>query len=109
MPFSRIPHTRQYTSDDWRIMYEALKIAAQTLDRDIKTHEHSDRLARAVMDFFKRGIRDTGVLATLAVSRERSIEHHSRRELRVTSSLYGRLRYHKEMRRTSPRERTIRN
>jgi hypothetical protein len=108
MPFSRIIYYAQYTSDDWRTMHEALKIAAQTLDRDIKTHEHSDRLARTIMDFFKRGIRDTGVLATLAVSRERSIEHHSRRELRVTSSPYGRLTYLKELSRTA-KERTIRN
>ncbi|MGH7003891.1 MAG: hypothetical protein ACREIP_08085 [Alphaproteobacteria bacterium] len=70
MLFSNPLYASQYTSEDWRIMREAHMLASHILARHHQKHEHSERLARTVMNFFDRGIRDIETLSTLAANRE---------------------------------------
>lgn len=58
-----------YSSEDWRLMQNALLAAAKKLDRD-QCHEDTDRLARRVMTLFDRGLRDAEVIARAAANQE---------------------------------------
>lgn len=78
-----------YSTSDWQIMSEAHLLASNSLERDPKNHEHSDRLARAVMDLYSRNIKDVGVLSTLAANRERSLEAKAYKETRGFRRMAG--------------------
>lgn len=54
-------------------MTVAHRMASKNLNRHPKNHEHSDRLARTVMNFYQRGVHNVGLLAILSANRERSV------------------------------------
>lgn len=88
MPNSFFKHDG-YSVSDWKILSEAHLLASKSLDRDPKNHQHSDRLARAVMDLYSRNIKDVGVLSTLAANRERSLEAKAYKETRGFRRMAG--------------------
>jgi hypothetical protein len=61
---------------------EAHRLASQALNRHPVNHEHSERLAQTIVNFFDRGIRDPGVLSTLAVNRENAMEEKKLKAVR---------------------------
>ena len=65
-------------------MTDAHRLASKHLNCHPKNHEHSNRLARSIMSFYDRGIKDVGVLSTLATNREKSLETKEQKELRQT-------------------------
>ncbi|NTS31372.1 hypothetical protein HQ945_08910 [Phyllobacterium sp. BT25] len=60
-----------YTADEWRLMQAAHLAASEALGRSPSSHENADRLARRVILFFDRGLRDEAALAYAAASVER--------------------------------------
>jgi hypothetical protein len=82
MPFSKYrPLT--YTSMDWQTLSEAHRLASRELGRHPKNHEHSDRLARTILNFYDRGIKDVGVLSSLAANREKALDATLAKETRI--------------------------
>jgi hypothetical protein len=64
-------NSNKYSSSDWNVMAEAYKWAHDQIGHAPLVQK--DRLARSIMDFFDRGIHDSGVLSTLAVNREMTL------------------------------------
>ena len=73
MPFSRAERPT-YSSSDWQIMEHAFAQASALLKRPHKTDHRANRLARTVMMFFDRGMRDPDLIAAVAANREISLE-----------------------------------
>jgi hypothetical protein len=73
MPFSRTEELT-YSSADWQIMEHAFAQASALLKRSPKTDPRANRLARNVMMFFDRGMRDPDLIAAVAANREISLE-----------------------------------
>ena len=73
MPFSRTEQLT-YSSADWQTMEHAFAQASALLKRSPKTDQRANRLARTVMMFFDRGMRDPDLIAAVAANREISLE-----------------------------------
>lgn len=69
-------------------MQRAHELASHDLGRNCKTHEHKDRLARTVMNFYQGGIHDVGILATISANRERSISKREEKYACAQSRLF---------------------
>lgn len=63
-----------YTDMHEQILSEAYRLASRTLNRHPQNHQHSERMAQTIIDFYYRGIRDPGVISTLAANREKALE-----------------------------------
>ncbi|MDQ0996008.1 hypothetical protein QFZ34_001185 [Phyllobacterium ifriqiyense] len=72
-----------YTESESKILVEAQRLASQTLSRDTHTHEYSERMAATIIDFYKRGIKDPGIISTLVVNREMALEQKREKDKRT--------------------------
>ncbi|MGN7774117.1 hypothetical protein ACTJI9_21005 [Phyllobacterium sp. 22552] len=72
-----------YGSAHSQLLIEAHRLASHALNRHPHNHEHSSRLATTIMNFCDRGIKDPGVLSTLAVNRERALERKQEKDIRT--------------------------
>jgi hypothetical protein len=69
-----MPHRMRkpfYSTEEWRLMQAAHRVASNELGRSASSHENADRLARRVIVLFDRGLRDQAALAAAAASLER--------------------------------------
>jgi len=90
MPFSRTDSST-YSSADWRIMERAHKQASALLKRSPKTDERANRLARTIMMFYDRGMRDPDLIAAVAANREISREFRASAERGPTQTMRDRV------------------
>jgi hypothetical protein len=86
VPFS-IFRELGYTDIHEQILSEAYRLASHTLNRSPRNHEHSERMAQTIIDFYYRGIQDPGVLSTLAANREKALEIKAAKLARRTERL----------------------
>lgn len=86
LPFSKSPGLSS-TNIDWQVISKAQNLASACLQRHPKDHEHSQRLARSIVDLYRRGISDPGVLSTLAINREKALEIREQKDMRVAKRL----------------------
>ena len=64
-------YANKYSSYDWDIMSDAYALAMQQIDR--RGHADKDRLARCIMTLFDKGVREVGLLSSMAVHRQASL------------------------------------
>lgn len=69
MPFP--PSDHQYSDEDWNTMKSAFTLASHGLGLQPTDQQLNERLARTIMTFFDRGVRNCIVLASVASSREK--------------------------------------
>jgi hypothetical protein len=63
-----------YSNIQEQTLTQAHRLASRALNRHPQSHEHSGRLAQTILDFYHRGIKDVGVISTLAANREKALE-----------------------------------
>jgi hypothetical protein len=94
-----------YATVHVQILNEAHHFASRYLNRHPQNHEFSERLAVTIMDLHDRGIRDPGLLASLAVNREKTLANNIEKAGRRTRR-YAQIERRKPRAQKQPENRT---